>query len=218
MSEPDVGSHPNRTFAEAVQEKYGDPLAGASETLVVGAPGCDRAVDVLLTSKKEIEQLTKRITLNKMRIDSVGQLSDEMSHRLCQVKELDISFNELPNWPVLTEIIAKLPACQELVISGNPQIAYACDFPYDEVITFKRRMQNVTTIIMACCEYEWPMVMCTALEVWSQSLRSLSLHANLISDLSVPPATCFKELQSLDLSGNPISDWDQVCKLGSLPV
>lgn len=207
-----------RSFADAVHERYGDPLSGSAETLVVGAPGCDRAVDVLLTSKKEIEQLTKRITLTNMQIDSLGQLTDEMSHRLCQVKELDLSHNQVQHWPLITEIIEKLPACQELVVSGNPQMAYACDFPYDEVITFKKRMRNVMTIVMSSCEYEWPMVMCTALEVWPQSLQSLSLHGNLISDLTLPPANCFVELQSLDLSGNPIRDWDQVCKLGSLPV
>ena len=207
-----------RTFADAVQERYGDPLAGSGETLLVGPPGFDREVDLMLTSQKQIEQLTKRIALSRMRIESVGKVSDEMIHRLREVKELDLSFNALPQWPTVTEIVSKLPACEELIVTGNPQMAYACDFPYSDVVTFKKRMHNVKTIVMGSCEYQWQWMLCTALEVWSQSLQSLSLHGNRITDLTAPPGQCFAELQSLDLSGNPIGDWNQVCKLGSLPA
>lgn len=208
-----------QTFADALNQRYADPLSGCADPLVVGQPGFNRKVDFVLPSApKGIEQLTKRIALCGMHIDSVGEVSEQMAQRLRQVKELDLSRNALPNWPVVTEILSKLPHCEELIVSENSEMAYPADFPYSDVIQFKKRLCNVRTIVMAECGYEWQWVICAGLEVWPQTLTCLNLHSNRVSVLTTPPPHCFPDLQSLDLSGNPLTDWNQVCKLGALPA
>ena len=213
--EPDT---PCTTFADALSQRYGDPFDPSGGCVVVGAPGSDREVQLKLhPQQQQIEQLTKRVTLTHKNIESLGHLSDHMRTRLKEVKELDLSFNDLPHWPAIVDIVSQVPACEELILSGNRRIAYPCDFPCSEVIRFKRSMQSVRTIVMAVCEYEWPWVLCAALEVWPSTLATLNLHANQIRDLSPPPASCFASLDSLDLSCNSITDWSHVCHLGSLP-
>ena len=208
------------TFAQALAQRYGDALAMAAddERLVVGAPGADRSVEVKLPATRHIEQLTRRVALSGLRIECVGDVSEDMLHRLRQVRELDLSGNALPNWVVVADIVAKVPACEELLLSHNPQIAYPCDFPYCDVIAFKRSLHNLRTIVLANCGYEWSWVVCAALEVWPPTLQSLSLHGNCITDLTPPPSRSFACLQSLDLSANPLRDWRQVCCLASLPA
>ena len=207
-----------RTFADAVQERYADPLAESDADLRIGTPGCERKVDVRLTPHRAIERLTGRISLSGMQIAELGELSEEMADRLKGVKELDLSSNLLPGWPLVTEILQFMPQCEELIVSDNPQMAYPCDFPYGDVISFKKRMTSVKSIVMAGCEYMWGWIISAALEVWPDSLQSLNLHNNQISEMAILPRHVFTELKSLDLSNNPITDWNQVCKLGSLPA
>ena len=211
------------TFASAVQERYSHLLTGDvfKEPQVIGCPGGNRVVEFVGMDKTAsiIQKRITRLTLSGMNITEIGDIPDSIQSMLKQVEELDLSRNKITSWETVAEIVSFLPLLKELLVSENPQLKYLNDVPLEQVSKLKDKLSSVTTIVLANCGYKWGPVTSTALSVWPTSLQTLNLHGNCIDKISSVPKmeSSFVDLRCLDLSGNPICDWNDICKLGHLP-
>ena len=77
-------------------------------------------------------------------------------------------------------------------------------------------LSNLTQLKMAYLEQTWDQVVSIASTL--PRLEYLSVAANGISEIGrLPAGEAFQTLQSIDLSGNPIVEWDHIMKFAGLP-
>ena len=132
------------------------------------------------------------------------------------VVALNLAKNDLKEWFTIMKLVKDLPALTELNVSKNPNLAYVSDHPFSDVLEFKKTFLAVTHVMADGLGYSWGPVMSCVREMWSEKISYLSIRDNGIDFMS-EPTYAFEYLKKLDLSGNPIHDWSQVTKLGSLP-
>lgn len=65
-------------------------------------------------------------------------------------------------------------------------------------------------------DYTWPQVLCLA-KMW-ENLQGLQVQFNNITFLQSPDMGVLDKLIALDLEGNKIKLWEEVNKLGTMPV
>ncbi|EFA01432.2 Tubulin-specific chaperone E-like Protein [Tribolium castaneum] len=120
------------------------------------------------------------------------------------IEELDISKNLLVSWESVFEICRQLPRLFWLNVSEN-----LLDLP-----TISESFPNVTTLICGCMDLDWGHI-CQLGRIFP-SVEEFRAPNNKIRGLSTPEGF-FTKLKLLDLEGNNIEFWTEVCKLGDLP-
>ncbi|XP_071449814.1 tubulin-specific chaperone E [Hetaerina americana] len=134
--------------------------------------------------------------------DSKGVISD-----VCPaIQELDLTKNLISNWRSIAEIVSELLYLRLLNVSEN-----RIQVP-DDPESISNCFSSLEHIVLRDMDYSWEDVM-TCMKMWP-NVHELQIPWNNISKLDHPPA--LQTLQSLDLQGNPIGDWEEVNKLGIL--
>ncbi|XP_044270967.1 tubulin-specific chaperone E [Tribolium madens] len=142
------------------------------------------------------------VTLRGQGIKYVGRgLGDTCPN----IEELDISKNLLRSWGDVLELCGQLPRLQWLNVSEN-----LLELPETLIGGFP----NVKTLICGCMELTWGHI-CRLGRVFP-SLEEFRAPNNQICEVGSPEGV-FTQLKLLDLEGNKIEFWTEICKLGGLP-
>lgn len=149
-------------------------------------------------------------------IDSLGHVSADLQKHFNAIVILDLSDTGIEDCSLVRQILSHFPNLQEFITSKNPQLKFnrvATASSHDPAA-----LPDITTVISSDCSYNWSDVISFAQNLWPSSIKSLTLHANKITNISMPDETCFlQQLTHLDLSCNPLKDWNEVCNLTQLP-
>lgn len=166
--------------------------------------------------KKEITALS---AANEA-INSVGSLTADLSKCLPNVKTLDLSNTSIKDIQLVKQILSLFPNLTDLILSNNRQLTCSnseeeCE---EEATDASSESSQLCSVAASNCSYTWSDVVCFAEKLWPPSIQSLTLHGNRISSICIPERTCFlQNLTHLDISYNPLNDWEQICNLAQLP-
>jgi len=122
---------------------------------------------------------------------------------------MDLSLNQLPSWKIVAQIVSFATSLSELVLTSNPLVAIA---PQD-VSTIGNTFHCLSSIVLGNLAYSWDDV-CQCALLWP-NIKRLNLFNNDILHLS-QMQNILQNLTFLSLSSNRVSDWNEVCKLGTL--
>lgn len=90
----------------------------------------------------------------------------------------------------------------------------------ENILTFpedcdKYLFPNLRTLICGAMKLTWDdIIKLSAIFPGIEELRAIS---NEITHLDTPPENNFKNVRILDLEGNAIREWSEICKLGVMP-
>lgn len=201
----------NSTFIDALYAKYCD----------------DRPVDqVELEQKNGTKRVTEYVGFDKL-MDSLKNvtnlqniiLPDEGISRCGEINldrftpfkahTLDLSFNKLTNWQEVTRIVQLTKCLSELILTSNPLPVIT----QEEIETCKDTFDTLRVVVLGGLGYSWREV-CQCALLWPNIVK-LNLFGNSI--VTLDPVTILQNLTYLSFSTNCISNWEELCKLGSLP-
>lgn len=209
------------SFADAFVSKYSELINEDVTTPQVMSfqGGKDRLVEFVGVDKvaQKISKNLREVSLRGFQIDRAGQFTDEIKQQMKQVTSLDISNNSFESWMPIADIVVCLPSLSHLIVSDNPQLQFPSDLPLKEVLEYKDYFKKVKSIVFGNSDQSWFGITYCALQMWSREIESLEVFRNGMTELTTPPPNCFFQLKHLSLSGNPITEWSEICKLGILP-
>ncbi|KAJ0170448.1 hypothetical protein K1T71_013819 [Dendrolimus kikuchii] len=219
-SKPGAGSFvrpnkvsPFRTCAEAITKYYGDredeTVAAHRRTVInewkreMGAPFIEMVGFEKIHQKQKFDRLLE-VCVHDQNIAKAGDVAS-----LCpNVRSLDVSRNLFSNWRDVIQLSAQLPDLRELDVSKN---IMAIDMPEETLSHFSMNFKNLEKLNISVCDYEWSDIMALSF-LWPNVTEMIAAY-NRIRLIS-PPDITLNSLTILRLDGNPISDWNQVKKLG----
>lgn len=199
------------TFLDALYLKYCDDTA-VDEVDLPQNDGHKRVCeyvgfDSLKETLKNVTNLSF-INLADMNISACG-LVDPQKFCLTKAQSLDLSLNQLANWQEVSRIVSLTECLWDLILSSNPLSSPVEQEIEDIKVCFK----TLRVAVLGNLSYTWNDV-CKCAMLWP-TIQKLNLFQNNITQLS-PVDNLVKNLTYLSLSKNPISDWKEICKLGSL--
>ncbi|XP_071545975.1 tubulin-specific chaperone E [Panulirus ornatus] len=138
-----------------------------------------------------------------------GTDQSDLAALLPRLQDLDISNSLLSSWDSVAQITCQLPCLRFLNISGNMLILP--EHP-DEL---QGSLCHITHLVLNNMEYTWQDIL-TCCSMFP-TLRKLQVAFNKLEVLGPVPPDHFASLEELDIGVNPISSWEEVCHLGSIP-
>ncbi|KAH9498249.1 hypothetical protein Btru_009458 [Bulinus truncatus] len=205
------------SIVQALHERYGlkkDEDAGIQKEDLFVVDQFFKKTSVEMVGAKKVN--LQQSQFNKLRKVSVynmkvycGGPEGELD-RLCpNITDLDLSANLLATWERVAEITKQLPYLRDLTVSenrlvlpGDPSSLSAGFF----------RLKNAT---MNQMNLSWKEILrCCSMFLL---LEELHVSYNNLIQLS-DSAHALKRLRILDLMTNQIADWEEILKLGNLPV
>ncbi|CAH1792652.1 unnamed protein product [Owenia fusiformis] len=201
---------------EAVKERYGrieDESAGIieEEMFVKGEGNQVTTVEVVGAQSINLKQsklnLLKEVSIRDMYVFGTRDTQD-LSHLLTNIRELDISKNLIPSWEEVAKIAAQLHHLTSLNVSEN--FLEVCQNPENLQSSFT----SLRHLYINRMNYTWEQV----LRCVPMFPRLSSLHAcfNAITTITIPPPEYFTDLEMLNLEGNKLYSWDDVLNFGHL--
>lgn len=152
-------------------------------------------------------KFTEDIAICNSSINQIGRLP-----QLESLKELCLQSSCISNWKVVADITDQIPSLKSLDLSQNRLHLKPADDESDEPV-----FKNLESLILNACRLSnWNDIMRIA--KMCPSLREFSIKLNGIQTLVNDDTDAFNHLEVLIISDNEISDFDEVLKLGSLPV
>lgn len=204
---------------QAIVARYGlvdDELAGINrenlETLQkkMKAPFLEMVGFSKVNKKQSNFHRLEIACLREEGISGAGK-PDELKDLCPNLRELDISRNLLNSWTIVADICCQLSFLFNLNVDGN-------ELPVDEnLISLKTAFSTITHLSMARMNYNWlDMQMCLRM---FESLRELSISFNVVDTIeeSFNVHNILKNVSTLILEGNLLSNWNEIIKLGTLP-
>lgn len=170
--------------------------------------------------EKVASKIDKHITemdLGRQLISSRGDVSEEVKAKLISVTDLNLCQNLLASWPEVVNILQLFPTIQRVDLTGN-RIEMPSDFCVSDVLGFKKALGSIKAINLGGNDLTWHQLMHCEFQIFPCGLEALTLYRNAIDEIQLPPLSAFNSLKSLDLSSNKLQDWEQVNKLGRLPM
>lgn len=201
------------TFEMAVRGRYQDDTTIASEvTKQLQREINARFVEVVgmekIGKKQSVLQDLGTAVLTGFKI--WGTDDTDLTTLLPRLHTVDISYSLLSSWQSVAEITRQLPSLRFLNISGNK-----LKIP-DNPEELKESLCHVVNLVINnMLGYSWQDLL-TCCSMFPQ-LRSLQVAFNKLENLGPVPSGLFDSLEELDIGVNPISSWEEVCHLGSLP-
>ncbi|XP_037047366.1 tubulin-specific chaperone E [Bradysia coprophila] len=200
------------TVRDAIENRYiltpiEDDLNFDDFQMVIGAPLME-FVGVEKTWKKQSDmKALTHVVLPDSNVNAPGDLTP-----LKNLSELVLSASLIWNWQTVGDIVKQIPSLNVLDLSKNrikqPTSAEISELQPIFVFLKSLHLQN-------CKMKSWTDVLYVA-QLWP-FIDNLSLHGNEIVRLVEPDLTnIFKNLQSLDLSNNKISNFNEIVKLGKI--
>ena len=162
--------------------------------------------DKLMSKLKMVCNLPNIILANR-NIGSCGNV-DFQKFTLLEVYSLDLSFNQITNWKSILEIISLTKCLREINLSGNPLLPPT----NEEIEMIGNKFNNIRILVLRNLTYSWEDVCKCA--ILMPHIENINLFKNAITEIT--NADIYENLKSLCLMKNPISSWDEICKLGKL--
>ncbi|XP_063861604.1 tubulin-specific chaperone E-like isoform X1 [Scylla paramamosain] len=129
---------------------------------------------------------------------------------LPRLHSVDVSNSLLSSWIAVADIARQLPRLRFLNVSGN--MLCIPDHPEE----LKKSLNHVVHLVLNnMLVYSW-MDLLTCCTMFPE-LRNLQVAFNKLDVLGPIPCGVFDCLEELDIGENPISSWEEICHLGSLP-
>lgn len=129
---------------------------------------------------------------------------------LPKLHSVEVSYCLLPSWTSVAEITRQLPSLRFLNISGNK-----LKIP-DDPEELKESLCHVVNLVLNnMVGYSWQDLL-TCCSMFPQ-LRNLQVAFNKLEHLGPVPSGLFDSLEELDIGVNPLTSWEELCHLGSLP-
>ncbi|XP_031356946.1 tubulin-specific chaperone E-like [Photinus pyralis] len=208
--------HLGRSVMKAITSRYGqmDDEAAAKLTeaelysiqKTMNAPFLEFVGFDEVASKQSNFQKLEVINL---RLQNVSNIDGQVGLReLCpHVVELDVSKNLFTEWTTIFNICLQLELLKWLNVSENIMGEMPTDYGY-------YRFPKLKSLICGTMRLDWD----TVLELGRvyPFVDELRAPLNGITTLDTPEGL-FPNLAVLDLEGNPIGGWEEVCKLAAIP-
>eukprot|EP00094_Tigriopus_californicus_P004608 TCALIF_04438-PA protein Name:"Similar to TBCE Tubulin-specific chaperone E (Pongo abelii)" AED:0.07 eAED:0.07 QI:119/0.4/0.16/1/0.6/0.66/6/0/917 len=207
---------------QAIDERYGgaidDPNIGINQDELerlkreMNAPFLELVgFDKVQQTQRDFRRL-QVVWLMGMRVSGLESTvdcpSDEpaLAGACPNVRDLDLSENLLNSWTEVARIGQCLPRLKILNVSDNRLAEPEADLTQ----AFPRLRQ----LLMGQMGYDWDNVerICRNFP----QLEILNIFANQIRIIPEPKPGSFDQIKELDLSENPLQDWDQVLRLANL--
>ncbi|CAG9463197.1 unnamed protein product [Pedinophyceae sp. YPF-701] len=206
---------PGQEFFQALYKRYvadDDQGPAPDELFAKTARGDAKAIQLvgaekIMKQQGQLEMLCL-VALGDANIDKVGSTDANMR----KLTEVHLPGNPLTGWEPVAALCKALPALQALDLSrtrlGVPAPALALD------------LQKLRTLVLNACNLTWPEVEAVAAAV--PLLQELHLCSNSLTSLEGPARgagalAAFDKLKRLVLDRNPLHDWAEVARLGTLP-
>uniref|UniRef100_A0A1B6EEL5 Tubulin-specific chaperone E n=2 Tax=Clastoptera arizonana TaxID=38151 RepID=A0A1B6EEL5_9HEMI len=145
-------------------------------------------------------------------VSSAGE-PNQLAEMVPNIRDLDLSKNLLPDWQIVAEITRQLPLLKTLNLSENH-----LNLP-DETESFKDAFETLKEILLSRMDYNWNQIL-YCIEMFP-AIEMLMVPCNGITELSSPPSLnkmLLTNLKFLDLECNQIKHWQEINKLGTLPM
>lgn len=201
------------TFEKAIRGRYQDDATVESEVMeqlqreinarfveVVGMDKVGRKQSIL-------EELGTAVLTGWM---IWGTDEVDLETLLPRLHSVDVSHSLLSSWIAVADIARQLPRLRFLNVSGN--MLCIPDHPEE----LKKSLNPVVHLVLNnMLVYSW-MDLLTCCTMFPE-LRNLQVAFNKLDVLGPIPCGLFDCLEELDIGQNPVSSWEEVCYLGSLP-
>lgn len=155
--------------------------------------------DKVFNKQSDLSTL-KIVNLRDQNVSSAGSCT-ELGQKCPNIEELDISKNLISSWKEIFDIGQQLPKLHWLNVSENFMTIPENYTDY--------RFPNIRTLICGSMELTWNDVL-KIVSVFP-NIEEFRVPNNHITNLSL--VDNFQDLKLLDLEGNLIGSWDEVCKL-----
>lgn len=163
-------------------------------------------LDKITTKQSQLNQI-ETVDLSSMFINGPGT-PGMLFQLIPNVTTIILSQNLFTSWNDIADITRQLPHLIVLNISENKLI-----LP-ENPVELKTAFTNIKTLIMNKLFYDWFQFMTCAI-MWPH-IEYLDLWSNRISHITEISSDVFSHLQTLNISNNPIGNWEEICKLGKL--
>lgn len=204
-----------RSCAEAIRKYYGDredeTVAAHRRTVInewkreMGAPFIEMVGFEKIHQKQKFDRLLE-VCVHDQNINKAGDVAS-----LCpNVRSLDVSSNLFSNWREIIQISAQLPDLSELDVSKN---LMAIDMPEESLKHYSKNFTKLEKLNISVCDYEWADILALS-HLWPNITELIAAY-NRIKVISSPNCT-LSCLRILRLDGNPLNDWKEVKKLGTM--
>lgn len=190
------------SLLEAIENKYGE----VAETCELDLP-----IAIYVPKKGPRNCIPSLLVLNDCSIDSAG--TRELLQDKCQgVEELDLAQNCLTQWTEVLSILQHMPLLKFANLSFNTLngrlqgCANGLNFPF------------LRSLVLNSTQIDWGSV--RQLLALLPSLEELHLSLNdfcrveLEDELSDEPLIQHNGVKKLHFTGNPVSEWCEICKIG----
>ncbi|RWS31751.1 tubulin-specific chaperone E-like protein [Leptotrombidium deliense] len=202
-----------KSFFEALIDRYENNVEMASEALLTLSQnqGTDRRIELIGFDKvaEKLKNLSQLLVIDLCK-QCIAYAGHNPSVKLPTANHLDISSNLLSSWTEVAKIVTHLPSLEGLVVSGNKLVVEKCD-------NLSSHFDKVKYLVFGKVGYTWNDVISVIGSLF-RYMESLDVWGNAITEIAKPLNGIFSPLKSLNLSDNKISDWQQICKLGDLPL
>lgn len=149
-------------------------------------------------------QFTEDITICNSTINQAGKLPS-----LDNLRTLCLQTSCIADWKVVSEIVQQIPSLRNLDLSYNRLTTPGIE---DEALRF----ENLESLILNSCDLsDWNAILAAAR--MCPNLRELSLKKNDIKTIKDSSESLGK-LETLIISENSISDFEEILKLGNLSL
>ena len=200
-----------RTFQEAVEDRYGstpdaDPDMIEQIRKDINAPflqlvGFEK-VNAAQSNYAELSTIS-------VRDNGVFGFAEPLDQFCPLVQVLDVAENLLTSWNTVAEMIQNLARLKNLNVSMNK--LEILDGDHDELL--KKAFWNLKTLFMGEMDYDWNQV--SSILKYFGHLQVLHLYDNQITSINAP--FVLNTLVELNLTGNPLQDWNTVQQFGGCP-
>ncbi|XP_075211361.1 tubulin-binding cofactor E isoform X2 [Lycorma delicatula] len=213
----DVG----RSCVEAIKLRYGDNVVAddLEDTLLqvkkaLNAPFLEMVGFDAVNKKLSCFETLEIVWLHDYAVSSVGGDPNELKELCPNIREMDLSKNLLSDWFEVAGITKQLNSLTILNLSENILRAPA-DNEVNEINKLDAFM-SLKYIVLSSMNYSWSDILQCA-QLWPNILH-IQVPFNIIKSLDSPNKSVLQNLRSLDLESNNIQDWEEVNKLGTLPL
>ncbi|KAG8279294.1 hypothetical protein J6590_004103 [Homalodisca vitripennis] len=188
------------SLLEAIERKYGNDGECFDKVLPV--------IAIYVPPPRQC--LPPLLVFNDCDIDTAGNPA-QLQDKCARVQELDLAQNSLTEWSEILCILKQMPMLKFANLSFNMLTdslqGKLCDsFPM------------LTNLVLNNTQIDWPSVrhllnILPSLEELHLSLNNFN-RVDLDDELSDEPSVRHKNLKKLHFTGNPVTEWCEVCKLG----
>ncbi|XP_042206334.1 tubulin-specific chaperone E-like [Homarus americanus] len=164
-------------------------------------------MDKVAQKQSNLQEL-EIVVLNGWKVNGTDE--SDLLTLLPRLHYLDLSNSLLSSWKAVADITCQLPNLQLLNISGN--LLSLPEQPNELLQSVCHIKHLVLNNMMG---YTWQeLLTCCAM---FPALKKLQMAFNNLEILGPIPAGVLQSLEEIDVGVNPISSWQEICHLGSLP-